>query len=49
MGRDGVTLNHETIDLRYVEQLMDSEQLASLGNVVKHLEENVFDGRFTHA
>ncbi len=47
MGRDGVTLNHETIDLRYVEQLMDSEQLASLGNVVKHLEENVFDGRKT--
>lgn len=47
MGRDGVTLNHETIDLRYVEQLMDSEQLAALGNVVRHLEENVFDGRKT--
>ncbi|GFI49920.1 hypothetical protein IMSAGC020_01121 [Lachnospiraceae bacterium] len=47
MGRDGVTLNHETIDLRYVEQLMDSEQLTSLGNIVKYLEENVFDGRHT--
>jgi len=47
MGRDGVTLNHETIDLRYVEQLMDSEQLAALGNVVKYLEENVFNGRQT--
>ncbi len=47
MGRDGVTLNHENIDLRYVEQLMDSEQLTSLGNVVKHLEENVFDGKRT--
>ena len=41
-----MTLNHETIDLRYVEQLMDSEQLASLGNVVKHLEENVCDGSY---
>ena len=47
MGRDGVTLNHETIDLRYVEQLMDSEQLTSLGYIVKHLEENVFDGKRT--
>ena len=46
-GRDGVVLNHETIDLRYVEQLMDSEQLTSLGNIVKYLEEDVFDGRKT--
>lgn len=47
MGKDGVMLNHETIDLRYVEQLMDSEQLNSLGNIVKYLEENVFNGRKT--
>lgn len=47
LGRDGVMLNHETIDLRYVEQLMDSEQLTALGNIVKHLEENVFDARKT--
>ncbi|MGF0032912.1 ABC-ATPase domain-containing protein [Bariatricus sp. SGI.154] len=47
MGKDGVMLNHETIDLRYVEQLMDSEQLNALGNIVKHLEENVFNGRKT--
>lgn len=47
MGRDGVMLNHETIDLRYVEQLMDSEQLNTLGNIVRYLEEDVFDGRKT--
>ncbi len=47
MGRDGVMLNHETIDLRYVEQLMDSEQLTTLGNIVKYLEEQMFDGRKT--
>lgn len=47
MGRDGVMLNHETIDLRYVEQLTDSEQLATLGNILRYLEEEVFDGRKT--
>lgn len=47
MGRDGVMLNHETVDLRYVEQLMDSEQLTALGNMVKYLEEEMFDGRKT--
>lgn len=47
MGKDGVMLNHETIDLRYVEQLIDSEQLNALGNVVRHLEEHVFNGRKT--
>ena len=26
---------------------MDTEQLAALGNVVKHLEENIFDGKRT--
>lgn len=40
-------LNHETVDLRYVEQLMDSEQLTALGNMVKYLEEQMFDGRKT--
>lgn len=47
MGRDGVMLNHETIDLRYVEQLMDSEQLTALGNILKYLEEQMFDGKKT--
>lgn len=47
MGRDGVMLNHETIDLRYVEQLMDNEQLNTLGNIVRYLEEDVFDGHKT--
>lgn len=47
MGRDGVMLNHETIDLRYVEQLMDSEQLTALGHIVKYLEEQMFNGRRT--
>ena len=44
MGRDGVSLNHETIDLRYVEQLADAEQLTCLGYLVKYLEEHMLDG-----
>ena len=31
LGRDGVSIQRETIDLRYVEQLADGEQTAALG------------------
>ena len=47
MGRDTVMIGHETIDLRYVEQLVDSEQLNTLGQIVRFLEEEIFDGRKT--
>ena len=44
-GRDGVVLSKAMIDLRYVEQLADSEQLTSLGYIIKFLEEKRFDGK----
>ena len=47
MGCDAVMIGHETIDLRYVEQLVDSEQLNTLGQIVRFLEEEIFDGRKT--
>ena len=47
MGKDGVQLNHETVDLRYVEQLADYEQLTCLGYVLKYMEENMLDGKKT--
>lgn len=47
MGRDAVMIGHETIDLRYVEQLVDSEQLNTLGQIVRFLEEEIFDGKKT--
>lgn len=47
MGKDGVQLNHETIDLRYVEQLSDAEQLTCLGHIVKYMEESLLDGKKT--
>ena len=33
LGRDGFSINRETVDLRYVEQLTDGEQSAALGLV----------------
>lgn len=45
LGKDAFQINRETVDLRYVEQLADSEQTAALGYMIKHLEMNVFDGK----
>lgn len=47
MGRDGVSINRETIDLRYVEQLSDSEQLTALGYCVVYAQHHLLDGRHT--
>ncbi len=44
LGRDSVSINHDTIDLRYVEQLADVEQLVTLGYMVKYAEIHLFDG-----
>ena len=47
LGRDGVSLNRETIDLRYVEQLRDGEQSAALGYCMLYAQKNLMDGRRT--
>ncbi len=47
LGRDGFCINRETVDLRYVEQLTDPEQLTSLAYMVKYLKRSVFDGKHT--
>lgn len=47
MGRDGISINRDTIDVRYVEQLADSEQLAALAYLLKYAECHIFDGRRT--
>lgn len=47
MGRDGISINHDTIDVRYVEQLVDTEQLAFLGYLLKYAYRNLFDGSKT--
>lgn len=47
MGRDGVSLNRETVDLRYLEQLADGEQTAALGYCLLYLQRHLLDGRRT--
>ena len=47
LGRDGVSVNRETVDLRYVEQLADGEQSAALGYCLLYAQRHLFDGRRT--
>jgi len=37
MSTDGFSLNHDMVDLRYVEQLIDSEQTAALAKMMKYV------------
>ena len=45
MGKDAFSINKETVDLRYVEQLVDSEQTTALAYLLKYMELHCFDGR----
>lgn len=45
MGKDGFSFNRENVDLRYVEQLTDTEQLAALAYLLKYAELHLFDGK----
>lgn len=47
MGREAVSIDRETIDLRYVEQIVDSEQVTALGHCIKYAQKNIFDGKTT--
>lgn len=46
-GRDSFSLDKETIDLRYVEQLADSEQTTALAHLLRFALEQVLDGNKT--
>lgn len=45
MGKEAVVINKETIDLRYVEQIVDSEQTAALGYYMQYAQKYLMDGR----
>lgn len=45
LGKDAFTLNKETIDLRYVEQLIDAEQTAALAYLLKYAETHLLNGK----
>lgn len=44
-GRDAVFIDREVIDLRYVEQLVDEEQVNTLGYLLKYSNDTLFDGK----
>ncbi len=46
-GTDGFSLGRQEIDLRYTEQLIDAEQTAALGLLLKYAVEHLADGRRT--
>lgn len=46
-GTDGFSINKTEVDLRYVEQLVDSEQLTALAYMLKSMKLHDFDGKKT--
>lgn len=47
LGKDGLSINREDIDLRSVEQIVDREQVTAIGNLIKFAEENIIDNNKT--
>lgn len=47
MGKDSISINKETIDLRYVEQLVDTGQLAGLSNIVWYIRTHFLSGNMS--
>lgn len=46
-GTDSVSINHESVELRFVEQVIDNEQTNLLGGLLRTLEEEYFNGKRT--
>ena len=46
-GKDGFSLGKQTVDLRYIEQLIDCEQTAALGLLLKYAVEKLVDTKKT--
>lgn len=47
MGMDGIQINHNVTDLRYLEQLADTEQLTALAYMVVYSAKHFSNGRLT--
>lgn len=47
MGKDALSIDRETVDLRYVEQLADTEQVVMLGHILKYVLRNMAGGKKT--
>ena len=46
-GKDSFSIDKETVDLRYVEQLVDAEQTAALSYFLRYGLEQIIDGQKT--
>ena len=46
-GKDGFSIGKQDVDLRYIEQIIDSEQTAALGLLLKYALEHLADGQRT--
>lgn len=46
-GKDGFSIGQQDVDLRYVEQLVDTEQTAALSLLLKYAVEHLIDGKRT--
>lgn len=44
-GKDSIIIGHDVIDVRYVEQFVDAEQLAMAGYLMKYAQKHLFDGK----
>lgn len=44
LGKDGLSINRDIIELRSVEQIVDIEQVNALGYIIKYAEDNIIDG-----
>lgn len=47
LGIDGLSINKEDIDLRSVEQIVDREQVTSIGNMMKWAEDKIINNNLT--
>lgn len=47
MGVEGISVNRENIDLRYLEQLADPEQVNALASLLRYAQLHIFNGRNT--
>ena len=45
MGKESVMINRDMIDLRYLEQIADSEQVTALGYYVRYAQKHLIDGK----
>ena len=46
-GKDGFSIGRQDVDLRYIEQIVDTEQTASLSILLKYAVEHLIDGKRT--